>query len=298
MYKKKEISETLRVLASGGELLETRGLSVMTSIPDNEQLDDLLQLIRHTLFPTIYDVQRFREDAVTYYRVQAEKMMAALTRQIAICLSVGGENRTDSVQHSLSLAQQFIDRLPSVRTLLLSDVEAVVRNDPAVASPVEVVCCYPAITVMLHYRVAHILHELGVPFLPRMMTERAHSATGVDIHPAAQIGASFGIDHGTGIVIGATAIIGSHVMIYQGVTLGAKNFQHDADARPIDLPRHPIIEDRVTIYSNTSVLGRIRIGHDSVIGGNLWITKDVKPYSQLRQTKPIEQVTFSNGLGI
>lgn len=128
---------------------------------------------------------------------------------------------------------------------------------------------------MIYYRTAHILYQLGVPVLPRFITEQAHSITGIDIHPAAQIGEQFCIDHGTGIVIGATAIIGKGVTLYQGVTLGAKNFQHDAQGQPLDVPRHPILEDNVTVYSNTSILGRVRIGEGSVIGGNVWLTHDV-----------------------
>ena len=136
---------------------------------------------------------------------------------------------------------------------------------------------------MLHYRIAHALLELSVDVLPRMLTEMAHSQTGIDIHPGAAIGAYFAIDHGTGVVIGATSIIGEHVTVYQGVTLGAKNFRYDDSGRPIDQPRHPIIEDNVTVYSNASILGRVRIGHDSVIGGNVWLTHDVPPHSRILQ---------------
>ena len=126
----------------------------------------------------------------------------------------------------------------------------------------------------------------------------AHSETGIDIHPAATIGEYFCIDHGTGVVIGATAIIGNHVMLYQGVTLGARNFTYDAEGRPIDLPRHPILEDHVTVYSNTSILGRVTIGHDTIIGGNVWLTQDVPPYSRILQQKAVQSPFFSDGAGI
>ena len=151
---------------------------------------------------------------------------------------------------------------------------------------------------MLYYRVAHCLYGLGVPRIPRFLTELAHSETGIDIHPAASIGEYFAIDHGTGVVIGATSVIGKHCMLYQGVTLGARNFSHDAEGKPIDKPRHPILEDNVTVYSNTSILGRVRIGHDCVIGGNLWLTHDVPPESKVLQARSVQIPTFESGEGI
>lgn len=204
----------------------------------------------------------------------------------------------DITPDSRALAERFATGVGTLRMLLRSDAEAIVERDPAAASLGEVVSCYPGITAILHYRVAHALTELGLPLLPRIISERAHALTGIDIHPSATIGASFAIDHGTGIVVGATARIGHHVMLYQGVTLGAKRFEHDADGRLIGGPRHPIVEDYVTIYSNTSVLGRVRVGHHSVVGGNLWITSDVPPCSQVRQSKPIQHVGFIDGEGI
>jgi serine O-acetyltransferase len=150
---------------------------------------------------------------------------------------------------------------------------------------------------MIHYRIAHKLHDLLVPVIPRIITELAHSETGIDIHPGAQIGEYFAIDHGTGVVIGETCIIGSHVTLYQGVTLGSKNFKYDAQGNILNIPRHPIIEDNVTIYSNASILGRITIGHDSVIGGNIWVTHNVAPHSRVQQSKAVE-THFEGGLGI
>ena len=204
----------------------------------------------------------------------------------------------DITPDSRTIAERFANGVATLRTLLRSDAEAIVERDPAAASIGEVVSCYPGVTAILHYRVAHALTELGLPLLPRIISERAHALTGIDIHPSATIGASFAIDHGTGIVVGATARIGHHVMLYQGVTLGAKRFEHDADGRLVDGPRHPVVGDYVTIYSNTSVLGRVSVGHHSVIGGNLWITNDVPPYSQVRQSKPIQHVGFIDGEGI
>ena len=158
--------------------------------------------------------------------------------------------------------------------------------------------CYPGIRVMLHYRTAHELLELEVPVAPRLLTEMAHSVTGIDIHPGAQIGEYFAIDHGTGVVIGATTVIGHHVMLYQGVTLGARNIRYDHDGRPVDEPRHPILEDNVTVYANTTILGRVVIGHDTVVGGNVWLTHSVPPRSRILQTRAIEQPLFADGAGI
>jgi serine O-acetyltransferase len=194
-------------------------------------------------------------------------------------------------------AAAFLDRLPAVRELLSTDVEAIAHNDPAVKSRQEIVYCYPAVTAMLYYRTAHELHLLGVPVIPRMLTEHAHSATGIDIHPGAVIGDHFAIDHGTGIVIGETTIIGSHVTLYQGVTLGARNFTYDEDGKPMNLPRHPILEDGVTVYSNASILGRVTIGRDSVIGGNVWLTRSVPANSRILQGKT-QDYTFMDGAGI
>ncbi len=186
----------------------------------------------------------------------------------------------------LDLPDEFYTQLPEVARLIQTDVDAVLHNDPAVTDRGEVILSYPLPFEMVHYRTAHVLYRLGVPRIPRMLTELAHSRTGIDIHPAAQIGDHFCIDHGTGVVIGETTIIGSHVVLYQGVTLGAKNFEYDEEGRPKDLPRHPILEDHVTVYSNTSILGRVRIGHDTIIGGNVWLTRDVPANSIVLQTNP------------
>lgn len=190
------------------------------------------------------------------------------------------------IPSGLCLPDTFWAEIPSIARMVNTDVDAVLHNDPAVSDRGEVILCYPLIYEMVHYRAAHVLYHLGVPRIPRMLTELAHARTGIDIHPAASIGDYFCIDHGTGVVIGETAIIGSHVVLYQGVTLGAKNFEYDADGKPMDKPRHPILEDHVTVYSNTSILGRVTIGHDTVVGGNVWLTHDVPPNSLVLQTTP------------
>ena len=193
-------------------------------------------------------------------------------------------------------AERFRERIPQLADLLSQDVEAIGGNDPAACNVQEIVYCYPAVSAMVHYRVAHELDALGVGVIPRMLTEYAHSVTGIDIHPQARIGHHFAIDHGTGVVIGQTAIIGNRVTLYQGVTVGAKNFKYDETGKPRNIPRHPIIEDNVTVYSNASLLGRITIGEGSVIGGNVWLTHSVPPHSRILQGRSQEE--FLDGAGI
>ena len=181
-------------------------------------------------------------------------------------------------------AREMTAFLPELKEQLAMDVEAAYNGDPAAESYEEIICCYPVIKAMINYRVAHKMLLLGVRLIPRIMTEMAHSETGIDIHPAATIGHHFTIDHGTGVVIGATCIIGNNVKLYQGVTLGAKSFPLDENGNPIKgIPRHPIIEDNVIIYSNSTVLGRITIGQGTVIGGNLWVTEGTRPGEKLMQ---------------
>ena len=193
-------------------------------------------------------------------------------------------------------AERFRARIPFLAELLAQDVEAIGGNDPAACDIQEIVYCYPAVTALVHYRVAHELDALGVGIIPRMLTEYAHSETGIDIHPQARIGHHFAIDHGTGVVIGQTAIIGNRVTLYQGVTVGAKNFKYDESGKPRNIPRHPIIEDNVTVYSNATLLGRITIGEGSVIGGNVWLTHSVPPHARILQGR--SQETFLDGAGI
>lgn len=236
------------------------------------------------------------------------KRMTDLIRRVAFpdvleSVSVGGdilsiEGILAAQAGDAGLAHAFVQKLPEIVRMLHTDVEAVAQNDPAVTSDEEIVLCYPALKVMVNYRVAHELLGLGVKLIPRVLTELAHSETGIDIHPAARIGEYFAIDHGTGIVIGETCVIGNHVVIYQGVTLGARNFHYDQSGRPLNEPRHPIVEDNVTVYSNTSILGRVRIGHDTVIGGNVWLTHDVPPYSKVLQGKTVTETLFTDGGGI
>jgi serine O-acetyltransferase len=192
----------------------------------------------------------------------------------------------------------FINSLPELRSQLIGDVEAAFDGDPAAKTHGEVIFCYPAILAITNYRIAHKLLEMGVPLIPRIISELAHSQTGIDIHPGAQIGERFTIDHGTGVVIGETAVIGNNVKLYQGVTLGAKSFPTDENGNPIKgIPRHPFVEDNVVIYSGATILGRITIGKGSVIGGNVWVTNNLPPNSRVVQTTPRE-TKFTEGAGI
>ena len=249
--------------------------------PSVSQLKRLMELVGYVIFPDYSDVPSWTNGN--------EAIHAVLVDQLSTITSITNPDK---------MADDFVQALPEIARLLHTDALAVMHNDPAVKSMQEVILCYPVVKVMVHYRTAHQLHLQGVPIIPRVITEMAHSATGIDIHPAAQIGEHFCIDHGTGVVIGATSVIGNHVMLYQGVTLGAKNFSYDANGVPIDMPRHPILEDYVTVYSNTSILGRVRIGHHTIVGGNVWLTHDVPPHSRVLQSRAIEEPFFQDGAGI
>jgi serine O-acetyltransferase len=182
--------------------------------------------------------------------------------------------------------REFAQRLPHVRSMLEQDIRAAYEGDPAAQSRSEVIFCYPGITAIIHHRLAHELYRLGVPLLARVIAEIAHESTGIDIHPGAQIGGSFFIDHGTGVVIGETAVIGQRVRLYQGVTLGARSFPRTPLGTPIKgMARHPIIEDDVVIYAGATILGRVTIGRGSTIGGNVWLTRSLPPQSHVAQAR-------------
>ncbi len=184
------------------------------------------------------------------------------------------------------IVKRFSDALPDIRRMLDTDLGAAFRGDPAARSVDEVLICYPSILAIIHYRLAHALHDLGASLVARIMSEIAHSKTGIDIHPGARIGQGFFIDHGTGVVIGETAVIGNNVRIYQGVTLGAKSFPTEADGSLVKaIPRHPVVEDDVVIYAGATILGRVLIGKGSEIGGNVWLAHDVPPGSRVLQAR-------------
>lgn len=250
------------------------GQTMQSPMPSARDVDEIMQKISSIVF---YEFVPHCDFAQEHLRRLIYDVYVRLSEQISTVATPSSDCRT--------AALTLVENLHEIKRLLHTDVAAIMHNDPAARSAHEVVASYPAIKALLHFRVAHFLLRLGVPVLPRLITELAHSATGIDIHPGAEIGEYFGIDHGTGVVIGETCIIGNHVTLYQGVTLGAKSFEYGADGTPMNVPRHPIIEDNVTIYSNTSVLGRITVGHDTIIGGNVWLTQSVAPESRIIQRK-------------
>jgi serine O-acetyltransferase len=196
------------------------------------------------------------------------------------------------------VTRALLARLPDVRRLVSSDVDAAYDGDPALKIKDEAIFSYPGVLAVTNQRIAHELYALGVPLIPRMITEHAHSVTGIDIHPGARIGERFFIDHGTGVVIGETAIIGKNVRLYQGVTLGAKSFPKDEQGVPIKgIDRHPIVEDDVVIYAGATILGRVTIGRGSSIGGNVWLTHGVPPGSRVTQAE-VRELGFEYGSGI
>ena len=214
----------------------------------------IVELARSIIFPECYE----------------EEHMSPETRSMQL-RDLLSQYVMDDAQASALMA-----KMPEIAASLKTDVIAAYNGDPAANSHEEVICCYPIIKALINYRLAHELYLMGVQILPRTLTEMAHSETGIDIHPGAQIGDYFTIDHGTGVVIGETCIIGENVKLYQGVTLGAKSFPLDDNGNPIKgIPRHPILEDGVIVYANSTILGRITIGRGAVIGGNIWVTNDV-----------------------
>ncbi|MBF1379694.1 MAG: serine acetyltransferase [Porphyromonas sp.] len=254
------------------------------ALPSEQAVREFIALVRSTIFPGYYSSSSLHDSTITYHLgVAVERMHRVLAKQIlySLCFAEqeickGESCNSEQEYKALNIAGTFISYLPELRRMLALDVEAAYQGDPAAESIGEIICCYPSLKAITYHRIAHKLYELQVPLLPRIISEIAHSETGIDIHPAARIGESFFIDHGTGVVIGATCIIGSRVKLYQGVTLGAKSFPKADDGSLIKgIERHPIIGDNVIVYSNTTLLGRINIGESARIGANMWITEDV-----------------------
>ena len=272
-------------------------------LPSREVLEETVLNLRAVLFPAHFGAADVSDDGIRSYVAQRlDAALSALQEQARRGLFFSCADRDGDwaacAHRAIEVTQEFALRLPAIRTLLGSDAHAAYEGDPAATSADEAVFCYPGITALIHHRLAHELYALGVPLIPRIIAEIAHGATGIDIHPGARIGGSFFIDHGTGVVIGETCIIGERVRIYQGVTLGAKSFPTDEHGRPIKgRPRHPIVEDDVTIYAGATILGRITIGRGSSIGGNVWLTRAVPPGSTISQAQ-IRDNVFDGGLGI
>lgn len=263
------INNTISELKAIDANSKLKAVSKDDPIPSRETVWAIVKDVQYILFPRYFaptvDVDT---EAVLYNifsRLKTEIEMACQFSDASIGMS------------SEEAAKLFIRKLPSVKELLLKDIEALYEGDPAAKYRDEVIICYPGFFAIAVYRMAHLLYEMKVPLIPRMMTEFAHQKTGIDIHAGATIGEYFFIDHGTGIVIGETTVIGNHVKLYQGVTLGAKSFELDENGNPVkDLKRHPNIEDDVIIYANATILGgKTTVGKGSVIGGNTWLVKSV-----------------------
>ncbi len=261
-----------------------------TPMPSMENLKNALEMLRSVIFPGCGHAE-LREETMSYYVGSTlDQCFSLLSEEVrrGYCFACIQEQKPCSMceKSSARAVKELFESLPEIRHMLFTDVQAAYEGDPAAESTGEVIFSYPSIRALTNHRIAHSLYVSGVPIIPRLISEMAHSETGIDIHPGASIGEGFFIDHGTGTVIGETAIIGRNVRIYQGVTLGAKKFPKDENGNPIKgIARHPIVEDDVVIYAGATVLGRITIGKGAEIGGNVWVTKDVPPGETVRQKR-------------
>ncbi|MDF1565617.1 MAG: serine acetyltransferase [Deltaproteobacteria bacterium] len=280
-----------------------RGAAQRQLLPSRDALIDILGSLRSVLFPGYFSDWDLSQESLHFYvGATLDRVLHVLQEQIRRGLCFAMEEPCaesgDAQERAHEITREFLRRLPALRERLDTDVQAHYDGDPAATTRGEIVYSYPGLRAIMHYRLAHELHALGVPLIPRIITEHAHALTGVDIHPGATIGERFFIDHGTGVVIGETSVIGRNVCIYQGVTLGAKSFPKDEKGNPVKgIPRHPIVEDGVIIYSGATILGRVTIGKGAVVGGNVWLTRDVAPGTMVTQGQS-RQVVFEGGGGI
>jgi serine O-acetyltransferase len=274
-------------------------------LPSRSEVVHMVELLRSVIFPGYVGNRDVTEESLPFHLGSALHeasliMVDEVHRGLcfACARDAGSRRPQECLERARAISAAFLRRLPELRRLLALDAVAAYEGDPAASSPAEAIFCYPGVRALTSHRIAHELYRAEVPLIPRIISEHAHSVTGIDIHPGATVGESAFIDHGTGVVIGETAEIGDRVRIYQGVTLGAKSFPLDADGHPIKgIARHPIIEDEVTIYSGATILGRVTIGRGAVIGGNVWLTRDVPPGAKISQGRPSSQL-FDNGGGI
>ncbi len=262
------------------------------SLPSDDAVIEIIQKARSILFPGYFTKAKLHQSNLEYFLGQeTTDLYEMLVEQISMAIRHDCRRHErpctncDALSHKIAFA--FIEKLPSITALVTTDIHATLAGDPATKSPDEVIFCYPGLMATSIYRLAHELYLFDVPIIPRIMTEYAHSQTGIDIHPGATIGQGFFIDHGTGVVIGETTIIGKWVRLYQGVTLGALSLPRDAGEKLYQKKRHPTIEDNVIIYSNTTILGgETVIGEGSIIGGNIWLTESVTPGTKVLLKKP------------
>ena len=274
--------------------------------PSREGVLDAIDRLHRLLMAEALPDTKGRETPGQRIAREVADIDAALTPQVALAFELParlGETGAPDAAAAPASARRVVDdllaRLPELRERIFDDARAAWRNDPSCRHPIEALYAYPGVFAITRHRIAHIFYELDVPLLPRLIAEDSHRRTGIDINAGAKIGREFFIDHGTGVVIGETAIVGDRVTLYQGVTLGAKSFQVDkATGRLVKgLPRHPIVEDDVTIYASATVLGRVTVGRGSIIGGNVWLTHNVPPNSRISQAA-LQQGGFTDGAGI
>ncbi len=310
-HSQQEISDTLpRVV----EELRAQAGSLATPLrktyrghhmPSRDEIVHMTELLRSVIFPGYYGNRDVTEESLSFHMgatLDRVAMIMADEIQRGLCFACSRPAGEGVPAHCASRARRitanFLGRLPKLREQLALDALAAYEGDPAASSPAEAIFCYPGVFALTNHRIAHELYRLEVPLIPRIINEDAHSRTGIDIHPGAKIGNKVFIDHGTGVVIGETCVIGDGVRIYQGVTLGAKSFPLDDDGNPIKgIDRHPIIEDDVTIYSGATILGRVTIGAGSIIGGNVWLTRSLPPGSRISQARHRSE-SFTDGGGI
>ncbi len=264
-------------------------------LPSRARVISIVEDVRALFFPGYFGTQDLRGDTLSFHiGATLDRMRVVLDEEIRRAVAFAEKHDFEACPHcSIAAAEatrKFVARLPAVRRMVAGDVEAAFEGDPALRTRDEAIFAYPGVFAVTNQRIAHELHVLGVPLIPRIITEHAHTLTGIDIHPGARIGERFFIDHGTGVVIGETSVIGNRVRLYQGVTLGAKSFPLDAEGKPIKgIDRHPVVEDDVVVYSGATILGRIVIGRGSSIGGNVWLTHAVPPGSKVTQEAPVER---------
>ena len=274
----------------------------VADLPSPDQVSGVVKGLRSALFPRHAGGQDGTDQGLDYFvgytlNTALRDLVGQIKRELKADATRDRSERASS-DGALAIVREFAERLPGIRDLLATDVRAAFEGDPSAKSPEEVMLSFPGVSAVIHHRLAHALYDLGAPVVARIIAELAHAATGIDIHPGATIGPSFFIDHGTGVVIGETAVIGERVRLYQAVTLGAKRFSIDEQGALVKgMPRHPIVQDDVVIYAGATILGRITIGRGSIIGGNVWLTRSVPPDSHVVQAHARSE-TFDVGAGI